>query len=331
MQVLRSAANPALVGSRHLHVRSSFRSPGFHVARPVLRTRAQQTETEADVEIDNCSNATGEYCTIDGQGRRVSGRTVGEMEQEFLRALSSWYFDGKSIMSDDEFQLLKEELLWNGSKVPILDKKEMQFLEASIAYGKGTPIMADDDFDALKTELRLNNSIVAAQGPRCSIRSRKMYSDATPDYLKMTLLNLPASLLLLSLLFVADYLTGFQISSVVELPPPYGVAVLWGLVLPSTFVLSTSLTNVILKDNLILKGPCPNCGTDVYTYFGEIFTVSGNRGQNLVDCPSCKASLTFDAGKRVIVVAETPEDKAEKAAAAAAAKKQKAAAARKAA
>ena len=31
------------------------------------------------------------------------------------------------------------------------------------------------------------------QGPRCSIRSRKLYSDATPDYLKMTLLNLPAA------------------------------------------------------------------------------------------------------------------------------------------
>ena len=33
------------------------------------------------------------------------------------------------------------------------------------------------------------------QGPRCSIRSRKLYSDAVPDYLKMTLLNLPAAVL----------------------------------------------------------------------------------------------------------------------------------------
>ena len=33
------------------------------------------------------------------------------------------------------------------------------------------------------------------QGPRCSIRSRKLYSDALPDYLKMTLLNLPAAVL----------------------------------------------------------------------------------------------------------------------------------------
>lgn len=29
------------------------------------------------------------------------------------------------------------------------------------------------------------------QGPRCSLRSRTMYSDCTPDYLKITALNLP--------------------------------------------------------------------------------------------------------------------------------------------
>ena len=35
----------------------------------------------------------------------------------------------------------------------------------------------------------------AMQGPRCSIRSKNIYSDANPDYLKMTLLNLPAAIL----------------------------------------------------------------------------------------------------------------------------------------
>lgn len=33
------------------------------------------------------------------------------------------------------------------------------------------------------------------QGPRCSIRSKNMYSDLTVDYLKLTLLNVPAVLL----------------------------------------------------------------------------------------------------------------------------------------
>ena len=35
--------------------------------------------------------------------------------------------------------------------------------------------------------------LVELQGPRCSIRSRAMYSDCTPDYIKMTALNIPAA------------------------------------------------------------------------------------------------------------------------------------------
>ncbi len=41
----------------------------------------------------------------------------------------------------------------------------------------------------------LQNRARASQGPRCSIRSKNIYSDANPDYLKMTLLNLPAAVL----------------------------------------------------------------------------------------------------------------------------------------
>jgi hypothetical protein len=139
-----------------------------------------------------------------------------------------------------------------------------------------------------------------------------MYSDCSPDLLKMTLLNVPSALVVLGTVFVLDYLTGFEITKALELPPPYGFAVVWGVVLPAIFVLSTALTNVVLRDGVVLKGKCPNCGTENTTYFGDIFIVAGNKGANLVDCPSCNASLTFDAGKRLIVVAETPEERAPK-------------------
>lgn len=39
-------------------------------------------------------------------------------------------------MSDAEFENLKEELLWNGSKVAVLDRDELTFLEASMSYAK---------------------------------------------------------------------------------------------------------------------------------------------------------------------------------------------------
>ncbi|KAJ9506088.1 hypothetical protein QJQ45_002491 [Haematococcus lacustris] len=249
------------------------------------------------------------------------------MEQEFLGALGSWYFEGKPTMSDAEFETLKEELLWNGSKVAILDSDELMFLEASQAYARGKPIMSDEDYNALKAELKSKASVAAAEGPRCSLRTKKMYSDCEPDYLRMLALNVPAALLVLGAVFAIDDVTGFEITKLIQLPPPYGVALLWGLLLPTTFVLATSLTNLGFKDSLVLKAPCPNCGAENFTYFGEVLSVAGNRGQNSSDCVSCGAGLTFDENKRIVVVSETAEDKAVKAAAAAA--KKAAAAAKK--
>lgn len=213
-----------------------------------------------------------------------------------------------------------QELLWCGSKVAVLDKEEKKFLEASMAYARGKPIMSDAEYDALKNELRTTNSIVTAQGPRCSIRSKKLYSDAQTDVLRMTALNVPAVLLVLGIVFAVDDLTGFEVTKLVQLPPPYGVFLLWGLLLPVIFVLATALTNIGFRDATILKAPCPSCGAENITYFGDLFTVRGNRGTNVVDCPSCSASLTFDQNKRIVIVDETSEEKQKKAAAAAAKK-----------
>lgn len=37
--------------------------------------------------------------------------------QEFLEAMTAYYYGDKPNLSDEEFSLLKEELIWNGSKV----------------------------------------------------------------------------------------------------------------------------------------------------------------------------------------------------------------------
>eukprot|EP00878_Enallax_costatus_P000914 GHUV01001044.1.p1 GENE.GHUV01001044.1~~GHUV01001044.1.p1 ORF type:complete len:416 (+),score=103.50 GHUV01001044.1:3-1250(+) len=296
---------------------------------PSWVAKARQQETSLQESIEEGVNVTGEFCSIDSSGKRVRDRTIGEMEQEFLEALSNYYYGEKPSISDEEFELLKEELLWNGSKVAILDPDEQRFLEATVAYQKGKPILSDEDYDTLKADLKQKASIVSAQGPRCSIRSKKMYSDAYPDYLRMTALNLPAALLVLGFLFSIDDITGFEVTSLIELPPPGGIVALWAVVLPVLYLLSTSITNLVLRDHTILKGPCPNCGTDNFTYFGDIFTVAGNKGPNVLECGNCKADLTYDLNKRVIVVDRTPEEKAQ--ALAAAAQKKAAAAAKKAA
>lgn len=49
-----------------------------------------------------------------------------------------------------------------------------------------------------------------------------------------------------------------------------------------------------------VQGPCPNCGTETQTYFGDIFTVKGSRDTNLVQCSNCSAKITFNAAKRAV-------------------------------
>jgi hypothetical protein len=39
------------------------------------------------------------------------------LTQEFLEAMTAYYYGDKPTISDEEFSLLKEELIWNGSKV----------------------------------------------------------------------------------------------------------------------------------------------------------------------------------------------------------------------
>eukprot|EP00803_Ostreobium_quekettii_P004712 evm.model.scf_819.7 EVM.evm.TU.scf_819.7 scf_819:51890-56835(+) len=283
-------------------------------ARPAVRRAAEQdsgTATSPSQEdIDDCDYlVAGNYCSIDEQGKRRGKRSLGELEAEFLEALRAWYYDGEPVMTNEEFEILKEELVWQGSTVAVLSSAEQKFLEASMAYAAERPIMSDDEYDELKAELKQANSFVAMGGPRCSLRSRKMYSDLEVDYLRMLALNVPATVLVLGVLFTLDDLTGFGITKLIELPQPWGSIVVWGLVLPTLFVFSNALTNFVVRDGVILKGPCPNCGEENLAYFGSIFSVEGNRGTAEQKCPNCSSTLVLNERKREIMISAVAADK----------------------
>ncbi|KAL5684396.1 hypothetical protein ACJX0J_010781, partial [Zea mays] len=219
------------------------------------------------------------YCSID----RKQKKTLGEMEQEFLQALQAFYYDQKAIMSNEEFDNLKEELMWEGSSVVMLNEDEQKLLEASLAYTSGNPIMSDAEFDELKLRLKTDGSVIVKEGPRCSLRTHKVYSDLNVDYLKMFLLNVPATTVALGLFFFIDELTGFEIN-VFQLPEPFGFIFTWFAALPLILFLAQSLTKAIVQDFLILKGPCPNCGTENLSFFGTILSVSSGGTTNKVKC-----------------------------------------------
>lgn len=226
-----------------------------------------------------------------------------------LQALQAYYYNGETRLTDDEFELLKDDLIWSGSQIAVLTSNEQRFLEAMRAYTRNEPILSDEEYDDLKDALIRENSVVTRAGPRCSIRSRRMYSDAKPDYLKLTLINVPAALLVLGFIFSIDDLTGFEITKAIQLPPPYSILFLWGLVFPTIYILASSITNFILPDALILKADCPSCNASNQAYFGGIFTVAGNKESTTVECPNCAADLEFNAKRRSVLVRTSSEDK----------------------
>lgn len=243
-----------------------------------------------------------EYCSIDpATGKKVK-KTLGQMEAEFLDAMRSYYYDGQATMSNEEFDNLKQELLWEGSTVVVLSEAEQKFLEASMAYNAGKPIMADADYDKLKKELKQQNSTVAAGGPRCSLRSGKMYSDASVDYTKMLALNIPAVFIVLGAVFATDFASGFSLSKLIESPGLAGNLFLWTVLLPGIYVLSSSLTNLIIRDGVILTSKCANCGHVNNAYFGDIIIVEGAKGSQELECESCKSLLKWDNDAREVEV-----------------------------
>ncbi|VFQ93295.1 unnamed protein product [Cuscuta campestris] len=240
------------------------------------------------------------YCSIDGKEKK----SLGEMEQDFLQALQAFYYEGKAIMTNEEFDNLKEELMWEGSSVVMLSADEQRFLEASMAYIAGKPIISDEMFDKLKMKLKADGSNIVVEGPRCSLRSRKVYSDLSVDYLKMFLLKVPATVVALGLFFFLDDLTGFEITYLLELPEPFSFIFTWFAALPFIVWLSFSITGFIVKDFLILKGPCPNCGTENISFFGTILSVSSGGSTNNVKCSNCGTEMAFDSSTRLITLPE---------------------------
>ena len=69
--------------------------------------------------------------------------TMAEKERVFIDAIQSYYFDGRQVLTDAEFDQLKEDLAWEGSEYAVLSRDETRFLGAMGAYARGeTEIMS---------------------------------------------------------------------------------------------------------------------------------------------------------------------------------------------
>lgn len=205
----------------------------------------------------------------------------------FSFSIQSYYVNGRQLLPDDEFDLLKEDLSWNGSKLVQMNRNEAKYMAAMQAYLNGEPIMSDSEFDALKTTLKEENSMFAVSTePKCYIDTGICTVTMKEDFFRSNLLYLPVGSIL-SILWLG---ISFEIiEPIIRLNP----LLLFALGSPLIYNGAKTVTdNYIFVNNKIVYGPCPSCEAENRIYFGDILGVEGFSDVATVKCPNCKAEFS---------------------------------------
>ena len=199
----------------------------------------------------------------------------------------SYYANGRQLLSDNDFDKLKEDLSWNGSNVVSLNRDEAKYLASMEAYLKGTPILSDAEFDALKVQLKDSGSKIAVDTePKCYIDTGVCKVTLQEDKFRSNLLYLPAGLVLT----IAWLGVGFEvIEPLIRLNP----IILAALGSPLVYNGAKTLTeDYIFQNKLIAYGPCPSCEAENRVYFGNILGVEGFTDQADIKCTNCKTEFS---------------------------------------
>ena len=176
-----------------------------------------------------------------------------------------------------------------------LDSADMEdvehlYMQAREAYHSGSPILSDDDFDSIESMLRYERSDLVSKGPRCSLRGLNIYSDASLDKSQTFMLaSFWSFLSVVSYSFAARSLPGLLHSEVFD---SLNVAV--GLGFFSAF--TRCLGNVLKGNEVAVKGSCPSCGEEVYT-FADFNSVEDEECHIESRCHMCRRPLLFKITK----------------------------------
>jgi len=243
--------------------------------------------TSSNVD-EECQPQDGEYCLIDDKSGKLIRLTIAEKERIFLDAIQSYYVSGRQLLPDEEFDLLKEDLVWNGSKLISMNREEAKYVSAMENYLKGTPILNNSEFDALKQRLKeVGSKFAVSRQPKCLIDTGVCTVTLQEDKFRSNLLYLPALTILISLWLgpVFELLANFA----------YRFNPLIFLLIGAypIYLASLEITDqFIFQKRLIAYGPCPSCEAETRIYFGEILGVNGFDNQADVRCAKCKAKFS---------------------------------------
>jgi len=270
-------------------------------------------ESNRFFEADTSSVLEEEFCLIDKETGDKILLTREEKERVFLDCIQSYYYSGKnSALTDDQFNLLRNDLSWEGSALVTLSRNETLFMNAIMEYNKGTPILSNPEFDELKRSLRESKSKIAVdKEPKCYVDTGVCKVTWSPDTVRTSSLYVPASLFLTTLYlgvfyelpFIRGYFNPLFLLIVGALPIYNG---------------AKKITEEFLfKNPSIATGPCPKCGVENRIFFGDVLGVEGDVDESSLKCTNCKTSLTVKRSTLRVSTLSSPAGPPKKAALAA--------------
>jgi len=123
-----------------------------------VHTRARGVRMAGYDEFLATDVATGE--------RKIIG--FEEKEKLYLDCLAAYYNNEKAVLPDDEYEGLKRDLEFAGSKVAGFSKDEIKFLVANKRYREDKPVLDDNEYNALRLKLKEAGSMVVLhEAPSC--------------------------------------------------------------------------------------------------------------------------------------------------------------------
>lgn len=228
-----------------------------------------------------------EFCLIDPDTKEKILLTREEKERIFLEAIQSYYYSGKSNLPDDQFDRLREDLVWEGSVLVTLNRQETLFMNAMVAYKNGKPILSDKEFDELKLSLKQTGSKIAV-GMEPTYYKDSGVSKVTwiRDEIRTASLYVPAALFL-SILYLELV---YEIPFVRDFFKPLLLLLLGGYPIYKGSRYITE--NFLFREPLVARGPCPKCNVENKVFFGDVLGVEGATDECDIKCTNCKSALT---------------------------------------
>ena len=119
---------------------------------------------------------------------------LDEKEKLYLDCLDAFYNDEKPVLGDSEYETLKTDLQFEGSRIAAFSKDEIKYLIANKRFVMGKPFLSDSEYDSLRRKLKTAGSpVVLHEAPSCKVDGTCRF-DMKVDEGKQRLLYLPGTL-----------------------------------------------------------------------------------------------------------------------------------------